>query len=85
MGYGFRPLVINWMESRLLKVVFPDDDGPEINTSFTRVPFSPRWKMLSAICAIFFSCRASATLIRSVACPSSQAILKSPTLFNPMM
>ena len=54
MGYGFRPLVINWMESRLLKVVFPDDDGPEINTSFTRVPFSPRWKMLSAICAIFF-------------------------------
>jgi len=27
MGYGFRPLVINWMESRLLKVVFPDDDG----------------------------------------------------------
>lgn len=55
------------------------------NFEYTRVPFSPRWKMLSAICAIFFSCRASATLIRSVACPSSQAILKSPTLFNPMM
>ena len=38
--------------------------------------------MVSAIWAIFFSCSASATFIRSVACPSSQARLKSPALLS---
>ena len=33
----------------------------------------------------FFSCNASATLIKSVACPSSQARLKSPALLSPMI
>ena len=39
----FEFLVISCTLRRLLKVVFPEDEGPEMSTSFTRFPFSPRW------------------------------------------
>ena len=84
MATGLSRLVINCIESRLEKVVLPDDEGPEMSTM--RVPSSwYRRVMSSAILLIFFSCRASATLMRSVAWRFSTTWFKSPMLLNPTM
>ena len=78
---GLMPQVTNWMDNRLQNVVLPDEDGPAIST--TRVPW--RWAICSAMEAIFFSCRASLTLMRPVVCPDRTASLKSPTVLTPRM
>ena len=75
------PLASNCIDSRLHVVVFPDDDGPASNMSFT--PF--RLAISSAMRAIFFSCKASDTLMSSVAFPSLTISLKSPMVRTPMM
>ena len=69
------------MESRLHVVVLPEEDGPASSTSFT----SGREAICSAMEAIFFSCKASLTLMMSVACPPATASLKSPTVRSPRM
>ena len=53
---GFSPLTANCTISRLLKVVFPEAEGPAIKTIFT---LSFRSCIRLAISAIFFSCNAS--------------------------
>ena len=54
------------MLSRLQNVVLPDELGPVMSTmGFRPLLFSQRSKMSSAICTIFFSCRASDTCISS--------------------
>lgn len=35
MVYGFKPQAASCTESRLLNVVFPLDDGPDMRTTFT--------------------------------------------------
>ena len=72
---GRIPSTSNWICRRLEKVVLPDDEAPEINTILGF--FSA---IASAICAIFFSCRASASLISPKDLFCLQATLKSLTL-----
>ena len=64
MVTGRIKFVINCIASRFEKVVLPEDDGPDI-----KIIRAPRLRLVisSAILLIFFSCKASETLIKSVA------------------
>ena len=48
MAAGVMRLVISWTESRLEKVVLPDEDGPDIST-MRAPPFLKRVAISSAI------------------------------------
>ncbi len=50
MGYGFKPQAASCTESRLLNVVFPLDDGPDMRTTFTSLCLA----ICSAMLLIFF-------------------------------
>jgi len=67
MVTGLKPFTLSCIESLWAKVVFPDEDGPAIKTTFFLCSLKA---IISAICAIFFSCKASATLISSFILPS---------------
>ena len=75
------PLVRSCIESRLHDVVFPLDDGPAMSTIFTFFLAA----ISSAICAIFFSCRASERFMRSVVIPLSTASFRSPMVRSASM
>ena len=68
------PFTNSWMANRFPNVVLPEEEGPAISTTFTFFCFL----IWSAIWEIFFSCRASLTLIISPACLCSMAWFKCP-------
>ena len=78
---GFKPLAINCTDNLLLKVVFPEEEGPETRMTFKEAFFS----IVSAIRAIFFSCKASAILIKSNAFLFLQTTLNSPIVLTLMI
>ena len=67
MVTGRIKFVINCIASRFEKVVLPEDDGPDIKIIRAPSPSRLRLVISSAILLIFFSCKASETLIKSVA------------------
>ena len=67
-------MIFNWIPNLCANVVFPEDDGPAIKTIFT--PFLSA--ILSAICEIFFSCKASELSWRALL----SSIIPDITRFN---
>ena len=76
MVTGLRPTTRSWIMSFLENVVFPDEEGPAIRTTFT---WSRSALIRSAISAIFLSCRASAVCTKSWIPPSRIISSSLPT------
>ena len=76
---GRIPEVISCIVSRFENVVLPDDDGPDMSTIFLLFSI-----ILSAICAIFFSCSDSDTFIMFSSISALLTRLKSPEFSSPI-